>query len=494
MKKNIIKTAIAGLALAAVFTGCYNPVNLADTKNEVAKYNATVATGSMGTAEAATATGDVTAVTTTLKAGTDYKTKNLLTIEVTANASVKLDVFKEAVAIYGLKDNTKNKFYPSVLDAAITYEVVDYYESYVSGKVKQSAILDVNLKSYKKNKIAVKVDATKLKDVKGTFILNEDGNENLGEATDSKIISVDTNGTEALNGSVIMPLIKKYTITATPNNKISATDPKVIEGIEYTIAPIVKSQTEAGVITYVDNIASLYTSVLKMQTIAPGANAWTDVALNFTWDATNKVYKALFPIASATAGTKYRLVKTNDPAFSVATEVYDAPYVLTYSKKKTYSADATSTSNYYPKATDVIISSETIADMNYVQGDVTTAQKGLLVAAAATSTTKDGFGARWEVTIGKEMVSYTDLIVVNNKTMKKVPADIKVLNTDSEKGWVNKIAVEVTDLTYKTSDVDLYVGPGCSIKENPANKSQLKFGTGYADWSAGDASGYVKLN
>lgn len=511
MKKNIIKTAIAGLALAAVFTGCFNPVNLADTKNEVEKYNDNKVVN-----DVARTNGSVSA-SGTLYVGAATKDLNKITVTFTSRAGVSKDMVKESFAIYGLKDNPTNKNYPAVLDAALAYEIVDFYESGTSTTVTTTAILNVNAASYKGPKVVAKADATKLKDIKGSFLLNGDGNETAGEATDSyqsdtdiTVAKADASVTlDTLTSTQVMPVRLTGTLSIASYGEKYNEDLTKLEGIEFvtSIAPV-KAYDANNKIVYCSDLAATLASVYKVEKIAPGENKWTPVSLTFTYDDTNKVmgtvvpvYRALLSIDSIPVGTQWRVVMTKDPNVSIANEYYGIPYVMTYSKKTTYSVAEISgneikgTSNYYSKDTTTIVGTTSTKNFFEVTDTaVTTAQAGYFTVTKS-ALNKDGKGVRYEISWTKEMKSYTDFIVVYNDTMKKVAVNAPiVLAKDNDKEFVKSIAIETTDCTFMPNEVSLYVGSGVELKENTTIAAQVKFGTGYADWSKFDASGYVKLN
>lgn len=490
MKKSKLFYGLSVLASALVFAGCFNGVDLTDTVEKAANYNATAVVNNT-----ISYTGSVS-VTSNLKAN---RAKN----EVVVNITSEFELDEATLTAVSIVELNKVEDAYSTAGNALSFEVVQIEtKKDPSGNYVTSIYYNVDLTSYNKNLIGIIVNAETLRDTKKNAVLNLNNNEKAGETTDSfnenLIVEKNANGDayseELIHG--LKPYAFPIVLNVTVGNKSDATG---ISGLEVTVDGFSENLKGDYNKTSADKLNTIY----KLQTVAPGGNTWSDKALSFVWDDDSNSYIAA--VTDLEAGTKYRLVTKEDASTTFTYLGVESP--VTYKTTTTYSESYNGTYNVYSINTDTIVSDATYSSAvecnpETIQDDFATVKRTALNA--------NGYGAKFEIeftlsglSTGSDigLAAADDFIITTTENLgyKKVDCEVKVLELNE--GGVIKIAVitktpdakDKKAVNYLASDLLVWAGAGVKVNKNEVNPLQLNFGM-YKDAVKGAASGYVQLN
>ncbi len=519
MKQKILKLLAApALLLAAGITlsGCVNDfdgtnVNYEEKKQEI--------TDNLGTADTGW-TGYVDVWTDNIQ---QAEKQSHINLNIYSPAKLDMTTVDSAITFYKLKNNTDDANYYPMHDGELTKVQVgvnvseswrDYAQNGGNNErgVSTQIKYDVDTESVTTNRIAVIVDATKLKDVFGNFVLNLDGNYKAGQESDNwiKYITVnrdkDGNPTTSLSGvneefrSPFMPIDP-----SSVNDSLDNATGKVT----FTIDAVYVN--EAGD-AYDETLASKMKQAFVLRTKGLEEAAYKDVSLDWTYEAGQ--YKAT--TAALPYGTKYSLVQVMTSFESPAwiTKVYGHPAFTDFFPAGAKDEILSGTSNVLTEQPDYIVDDPTDPDDSgaswtagaYDEAGIKTFQKSLL-----TVSRNDGsryissyydedwnyhsgyylYNYRWTITpkSGVILDKYEDFIVVGDNYNKIETVISYVKNSDDT---IRTIYIElknpVKDFTPK-----LFVGSSTTLKENTAYPKQLKFGLPFKDPSKGEAAGYTQL-
>ena len=512
MKKNRLFSALAVLTAASVFTGCFNGTDLTKQYEDIQNRNASTATYASNTSDSASIsyTSSVTVTSADLEAN---RKLNEVVVDFTSEFAINEETLS-AVSFLGLT-NVADGY---ATEKALTATLVKVTSTEKASSLLQTtAYYSVDLSSYNNDTVAIRVNAATLKDVYDNAVLNGNGNEIAGEDTDGFVTteSVNQNANGDAFAETISSPVKAYapkiTLTIAKAAKINAVTSN-IDGIEFTVDPWdlnLKGDVNK------DSAAKL-NSIYKLQIVTPGENSWTDKAFNFAWDETAGKYAYLVPVSDLLPGTKYRVVKTNDPAMTL--KEYDVEAKVTYGSVVTYEevTGLTGVSNIYDTDTKTIVSTTAYT----ISADLATpntpdeVQKGLLASPVTRKALSiNGYGARFEIEfdftalsdginpVGIVSGADSDFIVTTNATYGYKKVDCEVAVVQGNTAGVTKIVVTTKTpdpkdkkaINYLASDLLVWVGPNVKISSNAKNPAQVYFGTA-KDAVKGAASGYVQLN
>ena len=536
MKQKIIKLISASaliLAAGLIATGCKNDIDGTTVNFEEKKLEMT---DNLGTADKAW-TGYVHIDNTWIN-----RAEKQSHIEVKIESHVLLDMstVNDAITFYKLKNNEGNAAWYPWHDGTCTKELVgsvveDCWSDYqlVGGGNNQKGLrtifkYDVDTSGVTTKKIAVIVDATKLKDVFGNFVLNLDKNYKAGQESDSFIqyITIDRdkdgNSTTALsyNNNYAENFRQAYNpvnpngLSITPNGSTGKYDITMP-------ANLVNQPGEAA--AYDETLASTMKAAFKLYVKAPEDAAYKPVDLDWAFD-TNQ-YKA--PTQEFAYGTKFKVVMIKPQISAPAwySKVYGhAGFVDTDTTGSTTDLPNNSvTCNYIKDQPDYIVdnftdaddSGETWASGSYSEDTIKNNQNALLrVSKSSNSKYVSGYWnrehtvytsgyykyyIRWTITpqtgLANDVIltNAEDFIVVGENN-NKLDATVSIVRNNDEAKSVRTIYVELKNPVADNSEPKLYVGPGTTLKENKAYPRQLKFGTLVKDPLKGDASGYIPLS
>ena len=459
-------------------------------------------------------------------------------VSICIDSASKLDMAsaESAITFYKLKDNTENAaWYPmhdgELAKTLVNTRVSECWKNFDQnsqtgdnyGREKGVSTIfdfDVDTESVTTSAIAVIVDATKLKDVLGNFVLNLDGNYKAGQESDSWIdyLSVnrdkDGNPTTGLTCNVWSSSsyrenfrpeytpINPYAINITANS----TDPDKYD-ITIPAYPFAKAPNETPEYEG-DSLVSAMISSFLLRSKGLEEAAYKDDSLDWTFDTDH--YKATTPAFAY--GTKFTVIMKKT-AYAVPewfTKVYGhAAFTDEYpSDSKMELHDMLGnpvgpiTVDYLKDEPDFIVNSFYDPDDTAwvaLNGISTTNQTTLFNVSRSTTQVsyKKNSGSytvrynKFTITPRSNVIidTYEDFIITDSNN-QKVDAVITVLKNADENQTIREIYVEPKEpLNFIPS---LWVGSGTTLKENKAHPKQLKFGT-FKDPLNGEASGYVKL-
>ena len=456
-------------------------------------------------------------------------------VSIYIDSASKLDMAsaESAITFYKLKDNTDNAaWYPmheaeltkTLVNSRITYKWRNDYDSVSGGDDIQGVStyfdFDVDTESVTTSAIAVIVDATKLKDVLGNFVLNLDGNYKAGQESDSWIDYLSVNWDKEGNPTTGLTCnvwssssyrenfrpeytpINPYAINITANS----TDPDKYD-ITIPAYPFAKAPNETPEYEG-DSLVSAMISSFLLRSKGLEEAAYKDDSLDWTFDTDH--YKATTPAFAY--GTKFTVIMKKT-AYAVPewfTKVYGhAAFTDEYpSDSKMELHDMLGnpvgpiTVDYLKDEPDFIVNSFYDPDDTAwvaLNGISTTNQTDLFNVSRSTTQVsyKKNSGSytvrynKFTITPRSNVIidAYEDFIITGSNN-QKLDAVITVLKNADENQTIREIYVE----TKEPIDFDpcLWVGSGTTLKENKAHPKQLKFGT-FKDPLEGEAIGYVKL-
>ena len=521
MKQKIFKLLAAPALLVTaglMLAGCTNnfdgtKVNYEQKKQEI--------TDNLGTLDAAW-TGYVDCNTGNI--GRAEKQSNI-EIRIESPAKLDRDSALAAITFYKLKDNTDNSAYYPMHDGECTKTLVGTNESGVRNDfahtgnftdgIRTNFKFDVDTSAVTTNKIAVIVDATKLKDVFGNLVLNLDGNYKAGQESDSWIryITVyndkDGNPTTSLSYSYEENFRYQFLPIDVRSPYIHLNQDTSTGKVDITVNCLPVNEAHDA---YDETLASTMKQAFVLRTMSLEETAYKDNTLEWTYEAGQ--YKATS--AALPYGTKYSLVMTmvdfNVPEW-IAKAYGHAAFTDMYAKGLKSEVKAR-VSNVITEQPDYIVNDPTDpADTGaswtagaYDEAGIKTFQKSLLTVSRndgsryiASYYDEDGnyhsgyylYDYRWTITpkSGVILDKYEDFIVVGDNYNKIETVISYVKNSDDT---IRTIYIELKN-PVKGFTPKLFVGSGTTLKENTAYPKQLKFGLPFKDPSKGEAAGYTQL-
>ena len=522
MKKNIFKTLAAALCIGAfVLTGCTN--NFEGTTPDF-KQKKEAQTGNFGEGiKSAKGISSVSISPTTIsQAAEDTE----VTVSFTSQFELDFDSVEKAFTFYKLKKNSKNEDYYPEHDGEITKTLIHVTEpSSYSGTV--SFLYRLNTKDVTTSKIALVVDATKLKYKNGLAVVSSDGNLKAGEETDSfvKYITVssknDGTSTDTIDSWYNEDFSPQYTINSlytgsygTLGNELTVSDTDLTPSGKfryYCYAPVKTRDADGNASTWDDGLADILSKKFKLQIQKPESTKWEDGSklvfgyhtdyVSYTTNPSNphssNTYTTDVDTSAMAQGTKWRIVCDYSVSIGKApdfikdmyghpefvynpkyTEVIDDGFV-NYGDKDTTFIYAWGNTGVDPKPTftkdDCDNMSAFFTQCDFVNW-IGTNENNIEVNIKT-----------WQVELDK-----TDGFILVDSKKTIVPSTTSVhKNAD---GKIDKVIITPKNdkLNLWRDSYDVYVGSGTTIKENPDYPKQVQFGC-YPDLSKGPLSGYVLL-
>ena len=532
-KKSILRplSGAALVAAAALLASCSDVYTGGDADSTSVSFSSVEA----NVTKTANATGSFAGATTVSVSSTTISTAatdSTVTLQFSAKTRLDEDSIKAAVSFYTLAENkitvgTSTVYAYPTRTAISDSELLAYGESSVSsGSVTGTALFRVNTASVTNGKIAVVVDAAKLKDEKGNKVLNGDDNETAGEESDSFIDYITVSAKADGSTPDMINYTKEDFAPAYMDLSASMNDAEDSNGKQTGAYAVTVSAYDSDASALASDGKSVYKSGLEstlagmyaVQVKKAGESAWTDKALSFTyvketrnagtaWESVSYSYVATTDVL--TPGDKIRLVTKNltKDALSDATnaaKLYGHTAYVSY-KAKSYTSygksDGTDlfTQTFFATEPTYIVQNLN-ATGNFVATDysastITTAQQ----AAFNVKKVEDGY---YLFTLKK--VNYSDATTGDAKEYQPTFASyndfLAVSEANSSYVTLDATVTKLTDSIVKlelknqnfTGAVSLYVGSGVTLSSNVLHPTQKTFGT-YKDVSKGAVSGYVKL-
>ena len=449
-------------------------------------------------------------------------------VELTFTAKTRLDEesIKQAVVFYALKKRTitvggSERSASPTRTEQLPNSLLVYGEPHISRDgVLGTARFRVDTSKVDNGLIAVMVDAAKLKDKRGNFVLNGDGNETAGEESDSWIdyITVSKN---AAGGSFSETLSPYPNEVFAPGYLPGVLSPEfeaeqTTSGMTYQLivsgyAGYATEFVTGGKDVYNTGLASTFASIYSVQVKKASETSWTDKSLTFTYQSDSTKTNYGFYVATTetlSAGDKIRLVMKTPTKTTAglsdttnATQLYGHPAYASYKAKSyTFYGDE-ETSSYHATEPSYIV--QTAADTDkfaaddYDDEDITSAQQSFFDKWERIGTNK------WLVSLEEEIIGDDDKLYPR---FDKIDGFKVVLNKESKYGYsytelnatITKfddgrtVLIELPSYYNPDGIIELWVGSGTTITGNTLHPTQKTFGS-FADVSKGVVNGYVKL-
>ena len=458
-------------------------------------------------------------------------------VELTFTAKTRLDEesIKTAVTFYTLTENeisagTRKIYAYPQRSTPLPSSLRIYVESVntkIDPPVSGTARFSVNTSTVTNGLIAVMVDAAKLKDKRGNFVLNGDGNETAGEESDSWIdyITVykdkDGNGYDGKQLRYDYPykedfapsylnldggfLQSEWSAASKLTGKYQVIVGPVRDGYASEFAADGKDVYDV----YKTELASTLAGIYSVQVKKADETSWTDKSLTFSYQSSDDYGFYVATTETLSAGDQIRLVKKTPTKTTAglsdttnATKLFGHPAYVTYNAKSyTFYVDE-ETSSYHATEPSYIVQGATdksdFEARNYDYDDIRRVQKDFF-------TKWERIGTNWLISLRDEELAFgaTDgfKVVLNKEIKKKDDTTGELLYTDSAYTELNATITEIGKRTvlielpsYYNPDgiIELWVGSGTTLTTNPAHPKQTTFGS-FADVSKGVVSGYVKI-
>ncbi|MBR4629528.1 MAG: hypothetical protein IKO57_03660 [Treponema sp.] len=510
-----IAAPAAAILTSALLAGCGAEVDDTTANYSEAEKNVTTTTGST---RYVVKSGSVSVGSGSVEVGGWGDVS--FTIE--SYAKLDLGTLESAVTFYSLKDNTNDASYYPMHDKELEKKFLWADESENSGMIETSIGYDLNLKDVTTDKIAIIVDATKLKDKSGNAVLNIDDDDVAGEETDSFVDYITATGTGVTTAlsNTYSEKFNKGCSAYFPGvgTSLYSSDGKLTGKLRFTTNAPASSEPAATTATYDSSWASTLNSVILFQTKAADSTEWKDADFAFKYydadDTTNTyaeidAHTCVADTPVLPAGTKYRVVIKTTPNLA-APSWYEKVYGhkgYVFSESKEYKVDAddytgttySGTSTFFAESPSYIVSTysstateaATFDPQNISDSTIKNAQTALL------SVTLDRTNGVYTVTPSGCKVSAADDFVItdSNNTKLELASTPKVVkNSDGEVTTVY-VTLKNKNFAKKSSNtVKLWVGHGTKLKENIAYPKQLEFGNYASKEVPSEISGYVLLS
>ena len=487
----LLKAAAALVVVATALAGC----KFEGTKSD---FKADARNGYISQNDAAPENAATISVSGSLLES--YAQESIITVTITGKTQIDTKSAEKALDFYALSDAANAT--SVIVRGAKLPKTVKNIDTYKSGSnfVTQIYYTVDATGNGKKNKIAFVADAKSLKDKAGKLVLNGNGNEKLGEESDSYINSNITvsyykegdvrTATEALVG---------HTENFHPTFGFGAfsgwsavTDDagKETGALEASFGPV-PYETVNGTDIYPQGFASELDKMYVLRYLPMGAKDWKESAVTgWAWNDTVKKYEVK-TAAVLEYGTRYAFLEksNNSVKWAEAEALYGHVPVISYEKDKK-NFDETTIDTY----TTVYAAPEWIVEIPDNSESATAATfpaTGASYGRTAYFTTQDELlNCYWnnDNTVRIEIDStytnsaydirfdsFSDFIITDSKYNKlkiKAPVAYKADAT----GRVYQILITLEDKNIAHTGLRVWVGEGTTIKGNKLYPAQVKFG------------------
>lgn len=500
-----VLTAVV-MMFAVAFTGCKFTGTTENFKNN--EYSAKTVTGSSSNGTAQVVSGNVTGVTSYIRFADEESE-----VEFTINSYgvLNYDSIDAAVSFYTLKDNSVDtEFYP-VRDVVLPKTRKDISEnitSTVGKKVTTTVTYVVDTSSVETEEIALFVDAAKLKERSGIYVLNGNRNEVSGEESDSYI-------------DYIQILYKDDAITATDTLAYVTTEdlnPEINDLSSYlsteweldesskpngtlklTFDVSSFAYTKNGVDIYPEDLASFLNKYFTVETRGLTEKKWKTETVSFAYSEADKNYVAR--ISGFRMGIGYQVIanKGVSYAWTQFAECVGHPCMFGgYGKTKMKVSLTQDVYLYVIEEPSFIYNVPSSgSEIAFIPGNFSFSfednQKDVLEAEylCKSSKTLSGStvvsdvkikvsiesslylaGIRFDKIDGFILVRLDD----NDDYINTVPVTVAPYSSDVLGVYEVMITVKNKNLSIEKDKLELYVGAGTTILGNTAHPKQTAFG------------------
>ena len=435
---------------------------------------------------------------------------------------------KNGLSFWSLADNETYKYAAPVRKSQLSATALDYSVNVTSSFVTTRNVtttieFQVNTASVETSAIALLIDATKIKDLSGNFVFNDDDNEKAGEETDCivKYITVSykadgTTATTALNHSSyylenFSPKLpySALSIDSSSSSWVEDSSGKKTGAYKFVTYYADWSDYSSGTYEtkYASDLASYLNKMYSVQYKEAGSSEWkADSAASFAYDSTEKLTDGTTAnptyrhyVATTTAysyGTQFRLVtkrlaKSDAPSESASSKVlygHDAYGSYFNKARTTYGAAKTVDFLTYTSSPEYILSvSDAFSADEFYSDDFEDAQRGILSVESVTDTSwtveldTDGTSDNNQLEFGS-----TDGFLVLDQSGNKLESTVTSINSST-------VLITLKNKAF-VGQANIYVGSGTTLKQNYVNASQVKFGYPTLGDKNDLSDGYTKVD
>jgi len=494
MKLNkLIKAAAALLVAATALAGCKFEGTTASFKDDAR--NGYVSQNDAAPANAAT-------ISVSGSIDEAWAQEDIITVTITGKTQIDTKSAEKALDFYALSD-AANASSVQVRGAKLpkTTKNIDTYKSGNNFVTEIYYTVDATGNG-KKEYIAFVADAKSLKDKAGKLVLNENGNEKLGEESDSYIDWIyvynykegDTiTSTESITGNAedFHPTFSLGTLSTFAQDTDDSG--KNTGALKTSFGPV-PYETVNGSDIYPQGFASELDKAFVIRYLPIGAKEWKESAVTgWTWNDTDKKYEVK-TAAVLEYGTRYAILSkyNNSVKWTEAEPLYGHAPVLELGGGTAYKRDTKVLSDVYTYTTTFTAPDWIVVDPDNSESATaaTFPTTGASYSRTAYVNRQDAILARsWRsdntviVTITDiykdlgdiRFDSFKDFIIADSRYNKLKIKDPVVYQQD-EKG-VYSILIELADQNLSHTDLKVLVGEGTTIKGNKVYPNQVKFGT-----------------
>ena len=479
--------------------------------------------------------GDVEIVEPSSGSPIEKSSHALVTLKIYSLAQLDMETVNTAVTFYRLKNNTKNPdYYPEhngtvkivrIIDSRTSKTTHDFDLNPANGKeagIATEIDFELDTSSVTEDLIAVIVEAGKLKDKAGNFVLNLDESYIAGQESDSWIDYIAVTGT-GITTNITATYDERFHEGYAPVDWTSLIGPAdgVTGKYNFQITALdIKSPADSTAV-YDSGFASKLNSCMFLRAKTLDKTEYEDIPLTgWTYDDSNHVFKTTSPVLAyrttftvvmsmpeITApawykdvyghpgfcsqyepGTKFDLLAMlGRPPIETNLIITEPDFIV---NEWGTSAVAWTAANF---TEDYTLASTSDHDIFYNQGQV------LYVNRTRSYYSKlKGYSYKWEISTKSSAAFDKDAcddFIVTDADYGKMEITKEVVKNDD--GSVQKVIVTLKNPWYdRNTDVcpRLWVGNGTKLAAgtNPAHEKQLKFGT-FKNPLMGDASGYTLI-
>ena len=334
MKKIFAKELAALAVLALAFTGCntaFDGTN-ANFSEKESQY-----TDLSGNDNSFSDGGDVTVTSGSIDI---HNNANEITVRITSFSKINISSANEALHFQHLTNNTKNASYYPIRGADLTRseKPIKVVETTGSGTFTTDLTYAVNGTGVTATKVALFVDATKLKTKGGTPVLTLDGNLKRGEVTDSKVIYLNANGTTAITWSTLPDYSENFAPAYNPIGEAASFTSQALRDSSSKYTGVTRIGVMGGnkakpgdTADYESGLAAKLNDAVVIQYREPGKREYSEKKLTWTYHDADSTNPTTDPYAkgSYTAdltfdviGTEWRMVYTKPEGLPAAPAWY----------------------------------------------------------------------------------------------------------------------------------------------------------------------------
>ncbi len=418
---------------------------------------------------------------------------NTLDVKVQFKCDFDLDEgsVENALTFFRLKSNSKNARYYPEHDGEISKTLLHVLESTSYSSTNYTFEYRLDMSAVTTNKIALLVDATKLRYKNGLAVLACDGNLLAGETTDSLVKYLTVSNSD----SSLTSLVNSYSESYAAKWDVGLSDCTVLPDgkVRFNVRAPSSPSDE-----YDSSLSERLSQIFKIEVLKPSSSAWERASLSFTFhDAESTDLSDPYSANTYTAdsavleqGTKWRVLRDYSVSLGAAPAWFEEAYghPAFYDNRNLIDEVESGQIPYGSADTDFIF--EWGGDTEFTGASDCTYNNAVNAQGQMLSvSTESGTNVKKIVPASGVVLDKTDGFVLVDSNGNIVESSKAVYHKAD--GNVDYVALSPKNTSY-TGSLKVYVNGSTTIRENSYHASQLKFGC-YPDSSKGNLSGYVEL-